>query len=78
MEGITVWPGRANYLFLRCDRVGMDLQRAMLAQQVLIRSCANYPGLDARYYRVAIRSREENTRLCQALRQVTGGTGPAV
>ncbi|STT06192.1 L-threonine 3-O-phosphate decarboxylase [Klebsiella pneumoniae] len=47
MAGLTVWPGRANYLFLRCDRADFDLQYALLRQHVLIRSCANYPGLDS-------------------------------
>jgi L-threonine-O-3-phosphate decarboxylase len=76
-QGLTVWAGQANYLFLRCDVDGLDLQHALLKQQVLIRSCANYPGLDGRYYRVAVRSREENARLCQALETVFSGTNPA-
>ena len=75
--GLTVWEGRANYLFLRCDMAGLDLQQALLERHVLIRSCANYPGLDARYYRVAVRSREENARLCQALHAVFSDTAPA-
>mgnify|MGYP000308552269 CR=1 FL=1 len=70
MAGLTVWPGRANYLFLRCDRPDFDLQYALLRQHVLIRSCANYPGLDSRYFRVAIRSAEENDQLLVALRRV--------
>lgn len=70
MAGLTVWPGRANYLFLRCDRADFDLQYALLRQHVLIRSCASYPGLDSRYFRVAIRSAEENDQLLAALRRV--------
>ena len=69
MAGLTVWPGRANYLFLRCDRPDLDLQYALLRQHVLIRSCANYPGLDSRYFRVAIRSAGENDQLLAALRR---------
>ena len=69
ITGLTVWPGRANYLFLRCDRQGLDLQYALLRQHVLIRSCANYPGLDSRYFRVAIRSASENDQLLAALRR---------
>ena len=74
LPGLTVYPGRANYRLLRCERADFDLQRAMLEQHVLIRSCANYPGLDARYYRVAVRSQEENNRLLAALRKVLSGT----
>ncbi|WP_336240538.1 threonine-phosphate decarboxylase CobD [Citrobacter werkmanii] len=74
LSGLTVYPGRANYRLLRCDREDVDLQRAMLEQHVLIRSCANYPGLDTRYYRVAVRSMEENNRLLAALRKALSGT----
>lgn len=76
-SALTVWEGRANYLFLRCNIPELDLQQALLTRHVLIRSCANYPGLDGRYYRVAIRSQEENARLCQALKEVFSGTSPA-
>lgn len=70
IDSLTVYPGRANYLFLRCERADIELQYALLQQRVLIRSCANYPGLDGRYFRVAVRSEAENQRLLAALRQV--------
>lgn len=70
LQGITVWPPRANYIFLRCDIDGLELQRALLKKNILIRHCANYPGLDARYYRVAIKSQLDNDRLLDALRRV--------
>lgn len=70
IAGVTVWPGVANYLFLRCDAPGLDLQAALLAKRILIRSCANYPGLDARYYRVAVKSREANAALVAALKEI--------
>ncbi|ROP59241.1 L-threonine O-3-phosphate decarboxylase [Enterobacter sp. BIGb0383] len=70
LSGVTVLEGQANYLFLRCDVAGLDLQRALLEQHVLIRSCANYPGLDERYFRVAVRSAGENDRLVEAFEQV--------
>lgn len=74
LPGLTVYPGRANYLLLRCDS---DLQRALLARHILIRSCANYPGLDGRYFRVAIRSQAENDRLLAALTDVLSDTAGA-
>ena len=74
LPGLTVYPGQANYLLLRCET---DLQRALLAQHILIRSCANYPGLDGRYFRVAIRSQEENDRLLAALSVVLSDTARA-
>jgi len=71
LPGMTVWQPRANYIFLRCDIEGLDLQRALLEEHILIRHCANYPGLDARYYRVAIKSPTDNDKLLDALRRVT-------
>ncbi|WP_373964195.1 threonine-phosphate decarboxylase CobD [Kosakonia sacchari] len=77
LPGLTVWPGCANYLFLRCDVPGLELQQALLSRHMLIRSCANYPGLDARYYRVAVRSERENDRLIAAMAAVISGTNSA-
>lgn len=67
---LRVWPGAANYILLRCLRPGVDLQQALLQHRILIRHCANYPGLSADYYRVAIKSEEANRKLIAALQQV--------
>nr|WP_318382824.1 threonine-phosphate decarboxylase CobD [uncultured Enterobacter sp.] len=75
LPGLTLWPGCVNYLFLRCDVDGLDLQHALLERHILIRSCGNYPGLDGRYYRVAVRSAGENDRLIEAMQQVLSGKG---
>lgn len=59
--GFLVYPSMANYLFFR-DGVHEPgwLYKALLKQRVLIRSCGNYPGLDGSYYRICIKTREEN------------------
>lgn len=69
---LFVWPPAANYIFLRCLRPEIDLQQALLKHRILIRHCANYPGLSAAHYRVAIKSEHDNHRLVSALRQVLG------
>lgn len=40
----------------------------LLSRRVLIRSCGNYPGLDASYYRICVKTREENERLMEHMR----------
>ncbi len=70
LPGIKVWQPAANYLFLRCLSPALELQQALLCHNVLIRHCANYPGLDQHYYRVAIRSHEENRTLVAAMTAV--------
>ncbi|MCL2896822.1 threonine-phosphate decarboxylase CobD [Brenneria tiliae] len=70
MPELQVWRPTANYIFLRCLRAQTDLQQALLEQRILIRSCANYPGLTADHYRVAVKSAADNRRLVAALRRI--------
>ncbi|HHT16776.1 MAG TPA: aminotransferase class I/II-fold pyridoxal phosphate-dependent enzyme [Papillibacter sp.] len=57
--------GEANYIFFRSDVT--DLTARMRRQGMLIRDCGNYVGLSAGYYRVAVRTHEENEALIAAL-----------
>jgi threonine-phosphate decarboxylase len=65
--GLRVVDGQANYLMFECDR---KLYDPLLERGVLIRRCENYDGLDATWYRVAVRTREENAQLIAALKEV--------
>lgn len=69
--GWMVWPGKANFLLVRTSEewTAQELQEALGKKGVLIRSCAMYPGLTARDFRIAVRKREENERLLGALRE---------
>ncbi len=70
---IKTWRPSANYIFLRCLRQGFDLQTALLNSRLLIRSCGNYPGLTADYYRLAVRGHEDNRRLLDAMKVLFHG-----
>lgn len=63
-QGFRVLGSKANYLFFKAYR---NLKEKLLKKGILIRSCENYPGLDGTYYRVAVRTREENRLLAEAL-----------
>ena len=67
--GLTVTEGQANYLLFRAAGTA-GLKERLLARGILIRSCANYRGLGPDYYRVCVRSGEENWRLLAALKEV--------
>lgn len=74
--GLTVYPGQANFLFVRIDRSDTDaptLASRLLRHGIAIRVCDNFEGLDKRFFRVAVRTADENGRLCDALRRVLGG-----
>lgn len=64
----SVCPSEANYLLFSAP-VGLDA--ALLREGIAIRSCANYAGLGAGWYRTAVRLREENEALLDAMRRVT-------
>jgi len=75
IPGIRVFPGAANFLLCRLDRVGMGatpLFERLLAEGVAIRLCRNFEGLDDSYFRVAVRTRAENARLVEGLARFSG------
>ena len=66
--GMQVFPSEANYLFFRGPE---NLFEICLGQRVLIRDCSNYPGLKKGYFRIAIRTHNENEILIKAIKDGT-------
>ncbi len=68
LDGLGFWvcPSEANYLLFRGPE---SLHALLLEKGVAIRNCANYPGLGPGWYRIAVRTGEENERLVAALRE---------
>lgn len=65
--GLTVLGGEANYLFFHSP--DPRLHHKLAGRGLMIRDCANYPGLGQGYYRIAVRLPEQNLRLLEAIRQ---------
>lgn len=65
--GLWVMDGQANYLLFRATP---DFGEKLRRRGAVVRSCANYPGLDAAWYRTAVRTAEENTRLLQIMGEI--------
>ncbi len=65
--GFKVIPGKANFLlFYSPDAfLGKKLEQ----KKILIRDCSSFPGLQEGWFRTAIRKREENELLLQAMRE---------
>ena len=63
---LNVFDSRANYIFFE-GRPGLCAE--LLNKGIMIRDCGNYPGLSDGYYRIAVRRREENLKLLQALKE---------
>jgi len=68
--GLTIYPSAANFLLFQLPS-GIDpdvfWQYLIVEQRIVLRSCANYEALPAGHFRVAVRTKTENTRLATAL-----------
>ncbi len=72
IAGLAPYQSAANYLLaeiMQGPSAG-DLAERLLDERILVRCCGNFAGLDDRFFRVAVRRREENDRLLEALAAV--------
>jgi len=72
LPGLQPFASAVNYLLVKITRpdwTAASLQKALLSQKVVIRDASNFRGLDERFFRLAVRRREENQQLLHALRE---------
>lgn len=65
-----IYPGTANYIFFKCYKEDEDLQERLLQERILIRSCGNYRNLGPGFFRIGIRTHEENRELIRRWRKI--------
>jgi threonine-phosphate decarboxylase len=73
IEGLRPYPSVANFILVRIEKGRLsaaELKEKLIRRGILIRDCANFRGLNNKYFRIAVRSRAENLKLLAALRQV--------
>ena len=64
--GLTVYASSANFIFFHCGW-HIDLHDALQKKGFRIRDCRNFKGLEPGYCRVAVLSKDKNTRLIEAM-----------
>lgn len=64
---LKVYPSEANFLLFHINDT--DLCSKLKRKGILIRNCANFRGLSAGFYRIAVRTHEENICLLKYLRE---------
>lgn len=62
------FPSEANFILfkMRCD----NMEEKMRQRGIAVRCCENYRGLSGMYYRIAVRTRDENERFAAALKDI--------
>ena len=69
LRGVEVFAPSVNFVLFKhkqATRILTELRQ----EKILLRSCANFIGLDETYLRSAIRSREENLKLFNAMEKI--------
>ena len=75
IDGFLVYPSKANFLLVRINRQGptaQDLRKQLLGKRIAIRTCENFVGLDEGFFRICVRTDEENIQLIDALKEISG------
>lgn len=65
-----VYPSDVNFILFRAEA---DMDEKMLEQGILIRNCSDFSGLSEGFFRIAVRTREENEILINTLRRLRNG-----
>ncbi len=72
---LTVFPSEANYLLCRTNRLdetALPLAEKLLSKRIAIRVCDNFRGLNSSYFRIGIRSEEDNLKLTECMEEFYG------
>jgi threonine-phosphate decarboxylase len=67
---LRVFPGQANFILFQA---ATDLFRPLLDRGILIRSGANFVGLDDSYWRIGLKGHADNVIMVDALTEVLRG-----
>lgn len=65
--GMTVVPSQANFILFQSPQ---PLYESLLKCGILIRRCENFRGLDGTWFRIAVRTAQDNKKLIAALKEV--------
>jgi histidinol-phosphate/aromatic aminotransferase/cobyric acid decarboxylase-like protein len=69
---LHVFPSETNFLLVKIlhKKITSTMLREEMAKKgILIRDCSTFVGLDDSYFRVTIRSSEENSKLIKTLEE---------
>ncbi len=68
--GLYVCPSDANFLLVKGD---IPLVDALLRQKIMVRACENFTGLSKYYFRTAIKQKQQNDTLINAVKEAIHG-----
>lgn len=73
IEGLRPFYPSANFILVRIDNdelTSSEIHDLLVKDKIVIRDCSNFVGLSNKYFRVAVKTREDNKRLLSALKLI--------
>ncbi|MEG2936433.1 MAG: aminotransferase class I/II-fold pyridoxal phosphate-dependent enzyme, partial [Clostridium sp.] len=70
LEFIKVFKPSVNFIMFKSLK-NINLKEELILKGVIIRGCGNYEGLSENFYRVAVRTVEENEKLISTMKTVS-------
>ncbi|MHC4454462.1 MAG: threonine-phosphate decarboxylase CobD, partial [Planctomycetota bacterium] len=73
INGLRPFKPSVNFVLVKIENVGMTsskVRNLLMENNIVIRDCSNFVGLNEKYFRVAVKTREENRKLLNALKLV--------
>jgi threonine-phosphate decarboxylase len=71
IDELVVFDTQVNFMLLKLKHQSVnDLKEELLKRGILIRDASNFRYLDNRYFRVAVKSHDDNVKLIEAIKEV--------
>ena len=73
IEGLHVYPSVTNFVLVKITNrkiTSTQLKEALAKEHMLIRDCCTFMGLDDSYFRITVRSVEDNQKLVKSIGQI--------
>ena len=70
---LKLYSSSANYLLIELlnGQTSREIKEHLLSHKILIRDCASFTGLSGKFFRIAVRTGEENRRMLECLGRIS-------
>ena len=74
INGLKPFASKTHYLLIKIENAlsAAEVQKELLKRNLLVRDCSSFPGLNEKFFRVAVKTRMENRTLIQGLINIFG------
>lgn len=73
IPGLCPFESDVNFILVKITSKNIDvsfLKDLLLKKNIIIRDCSNYRGLNNKFFRIAVKSKEENSYLIECLKEI--------